>query len=96
MSDVVQWMRFREEIEKLIEKNAQRGGAATIHRREVEGIGASLNMTHDEACREFLGLYGNLWALRTGRMSAGMIRSHEDPKDPPRSWSMFNDVVLLF
>jgi hypothetical protein len=89
-------MRFREEIEKLIEKNARRGDAATIHRREVEGIGASLNMTHDEACREFLGLYSNLWALRTGGMSGGMIRSDEDPKVPPRNWSTFNDVVLVF
>jgi hypothetical protein len=46
MVDVPQRMRFQEELRKAIESNRRPwSGTATIERREVEEIGASLGMT---------------------------------------------------
>jgi hypothetical protein len=87
-------LRFREEIRKLIERKA-RQGTAEILRAQVEVIGASLGMTEEEACSEFLGLRGSLWDLRTGDLFASMIPPAED-KDPPRNWFAFTDVFLLW
>jgi hypothetical protein len=71
-------------------------GTATIERREVEEIGASLGMTPEEACVQFLALRGVLWDLRTGNIIESMIRSGDEPVDaPPRDWFAFSDVVLL-
>jgi hypothetical protein len=50
-----QRLRFREEIWKLIAKKTRRG-PAEILRAEVEVIGASLGLTEEDACLEFLGL----------------------------------------
>jgi hypothetical protein len=97
MSEVPQQMRLQEELRKAIERNRRPwSGTATIERREVEEIGASLGMTHKEACVQFLALRGVLWDLRTGNIIESMIRSGDEPvDDPPRKWFAFADVVLL-
>jgi len=88
-----QRVRFREEIWKFLQKKT-RGGSAEILRAEVEVIGASLGLTGDEACREFLGLRGSLWDARGGDLFASMIPSAKG-EDPPRNWFAFTNVYLL-
>jgi hypothetical protein len=97
MVDVPQRMRFQEELRKAIERNRRPwSGAATIERREVEEIGASLGMTPKEACVQFLALRGALWDLRTGNIIESMIRCGDEPVgDPPRNWFAFADVDLI-
>ena len=85
--------RFREEIWKFLGKKT-RQGSSEILRAEVEVIGASLGLTEDEACREFLGLRGTLWDLHGGDLFAGMIPSAKG-EDPPRNWFAFTNVYLL-
>jgi hypothetical protein len=86
-------VRFREEIWKLIEKKT-RQGPTEILRAEVEVIGASLGLTEEDACREFLGLRGLLWDVRGGNLFASTIPSAKG-EDPPRNWFAFTDAYLL-
>jgi VIT1/CCC1 family predicted Fe2+/Mn2+ transporter len=86
-------LRFREEIWKFLQKKT-RQGSAEILRAEVEVIGASLGLTGDEACREFLKLRGTLWDSRSGSLFSSMIPSAKG-EDPPRNWFAFIDVCLL-
>lgn len=88
-----QRMRFREKIWGLIQKKSRRG-PAEILRAEVEVIGASLGLTEDEACSEFLSLRGILWDLRSTDPLATMIPSAKG-EDPPRNWFAFTSVYLL-
>jgi len=88
-----QRLRFREEIWKFLQKKTRRG-PAEILRAEVEVIGASLGLTGEEACREFLRLRSSLWDLRSGDLFASMILSAKG-EDPPRNWFAFTDVYLL-
>ena len=77
MSDV-QRMRFQEELRKAIERNRRPwSGTATIERREVEEIGASLGMIHKEAYVQFL-------ALRERRFVGPAYRQHYREHDPLR------------
>ncbi len=49
--------QFREELRELIRTNTHPwSGTATVYRREVEEIGASLDLTKTEACSTFFGL----------------------------------------
>lgn len=86
-------LRFREEVWKLLRKKT-RHGPSEILRAEVEVIGASLGLTEEEACREFLGLRGILWDVRSGDLFASMIPSAKG-EDPPRNWFAFTDAYLL-
>lgn len=88
-----QRLRFREEIWKLIAKKT-RTGPAEILRAEVEVIGASLGLTEEEACHEFLGLRGILWDVRSDHLLTSTIPSAKG-EDPPRNWFAFTDVYLL-
>jgi hypothetical protein len=88
-----QRIRFREEIWKLMAKKT-RLGPAEILRAEVEMIGASLGLTEDEACHEFLGLRGILWDLRSGELFASTIVSAKG-EEAPRNWFAFTEVYLL-
>ncbi len=88
-----QRLRFREKIRRLMEKKTRRG-STEILRAEVEAIGASLGLTEEEACSEFLGLRGALWDLRSGDPFASMIPSAKG-EAPPRNWFAFTDVYLL-
>jgi hypothetical protein len=88
-----QRMRFREEIWKLLRKKT-RWGPSEILRAEVEVIGASLGLAEEEACREFLGLRGILWDVRSGDLFASMVVSTKGAA-PPRNWFAFVDVYLL-
>ncbi len=88
-----QRMRFREEIWKLLRKKTCRG-PSEILRAEVEVTGATLGLTEEEACREFLGLRGILWDVRSGDLFASMIASAKG-EAPPRNWFAFADVYLL-
>jgi hypothetical protein len=92
--DVPQRIRFREEIREAIEDNAAPGGLSQITRVQVEEIGASLGMTENVACREFLNLRGRLWDVSTGSLAFSTVRSDEDPVDPDRNWNGFTDVIL--
>ncbi len=88
-----QRLRFREEIWKFLQKKTRRG-PAEILRAEVEVIGASLGLSEEEACLEFLGLRGSLWDLRSGDLFASTIPSaRREP--PPRDWFALTDVYLL-
>ncbi len=94
VADVVERrMRFQEKMLKLIQKKTRRG-PAEILRAEVEAIGASLGLTEEEACREFLSLRGVLWDLRSGDLFASMIPSAKG-EDPPRNWFAFTGVYLI-
>ena len=89
---------FREELRELIQRNTHPwSGTATVHRREVEELGASLGLTKTEACSTFLSLRGSHWDLRTGSIVQSMISTSADlaEEEPPRRWSAFNDVFLL-
>jgi hypothetical protein len=89
---------FREELRELIQRSTHPwSGTATVYRREVEELGASLNLTKTEACSTFLGLRGSLWDLRTGSIVESMTSTSADlaEEEPPRRWSAFNDVFLL-
>src|SRR5215212_6106244 len=89
---------FREELRELIQRNTHPwSGTARVYRREVEEIGASLNLTKTEACSTFLGLRGSLWDLGTSSIVESMISTSADlaEEEPPRRWSAFNDVSLL-
>ena len=88
-----QRMRFREEVWKLLRKKT-RWGPSDILRAEVEVIGASLGLAEEEACREFLGLRGILWDVRSGDPLASMVASAKG-EAPPRNWFAFTDVYLL-
>ncbi len=88
-----QRMRFREEVWKLLRKKTRRG-PSEILRAEVEVIGASLGSAEEEACREFLGLQGVLWNVRSGDLFASMVASPKG-EHPPRHWFAFADVYLL-
>lgn len=88
-----QRLRLREEIWKLIAKKTRRG-PAEILRAEVEVIGASLGLTEEEASREFLGLRGILWDVRSDHLLTSTIPSAKG-EDPPRNWFAFTDVYLL-
>lgn len=92
-NDAEQWVRFREEIWKFLQKKT-RGGSGEILRIEVEVIGATLGLSGDEACREFLSLRGNLWDVRGGDLFASMIPSAKG-EDSPRNWFAFANVCLL-
>ena len=90
--------RFREELRELIRTNTHPwSGTAKVHRREVEELGASLNLTKTEACSTFFGLRGSLWDLGTGSIVQSMSSTSADlaEEEPPRRWSAFNDVFLL-
>jgi hypothetical protein len=92
------WALFREELRGLIRRNTYpSSGTATVYRREVEELGASLNLTKTEACSTFLSLRGSHWDLRTGSIVQSMISTSADlaEEEPPRRWSAFNDVFLL-
>jgi hypothetical protein len=83
---------FREELKGLIRRNTHPwSGTATVYRREVEEIGASLNLTKTEACSTFFGLRGSLWDLRTSSIVESMICTSAAlaEEDPPRRWSAF-------
>ncbi len=89
---------FREELRELIQRNTHPwSGTATVYRREVEELGASLNLTKTEACSIFLSLRGSHWDLRTSSIVESMISTSADlaEEDPPRRWSALNDVFLL-
>jgi hypothetical protein len=89
---------FREELRGLIRRNTHPwSGTATVYRREVEEIGASVDLTKTGACSTFFSLRGSLWDLRTGSIVQSMISTSADlaEEDPPRRWSAFNDVFLL-
>ena len=89
---------FREELRELIRRNTHPwSGTATVYRREVEEIGASLDLTKTEACSTFFSLRGSLWDLRTSSIVESMICTTRDlaEEEPPRRWSAFNDVFLL-
>ncbi len=88
-----QRMRFREEIWKLLKKKT-RWGPSEILRAEVEVIGASLGLTEEEACREFLRLRGILWNVRSDDLFASIIPSAKG-EAPPRNWFAFADVYIL-
>jgi hypothetical protein len=88
-----QRLRFREEIWKLLRKKT-RQGPAEILRAEVEVIGASLGLTEEEACHEFLALQGVLWDLRSGNLFVSMIPSAKG-EAPPRNWFALTDAYLL-
>ena len=88
-----QRMRFREEVWKLLRKKT-RLGPSEILRAEVEVIGASLGLAEEEACRQFLGLRGVLWDVRSDDLFASMIQSAKG-EAPPRNWFAFADVYLL-
>jgi hypothetical protein len=88
-----QRMRFREEIWKLLRKKTRRGPSDVL-RAEVEVIGASLGLEEEEACREFLGLRGVLWDVRSGDLFASMVPSAKGEASP-RNWFAFVDVYLL-
>jgi hypothetical protein len=85
--------RFREEIWKLLEKKTRRGPTGIL-RAEVEVIGASLGLTEEEACSEFLGLRGLLWDVHSDNLIASMIPSAK-VEDPPRNWFAFTNAYLL-
>ena len=88
-------LRFREKLRQLIERKIrQPQGTAEILRVEVEVLGASLGMSEDEACSEFLGLRGSLWDLRTGNVFDSMIPSARG-EAPPRNWFAFTDIYLI-
>jgi hypothetical protein len=89
----MQRMRFREEVWKLLRKKTRRG-PSEILRAEVEVIGASLGLAEEEACREFLGLRGVLWNVRSGDLFASMIASAKG-EAPPRDWFAFVNVYIL-
>ncbi len=89
---------FQAELRELIQRNTHPwSGTATVYRREVEELGASLNLTKTEACFTFFGLRGSLWDLRTGSIVESMISTSADlaEEEPPLRWSAFNDVFLL-
>ena len=88
-----QRMRFREEVWKLLRKKTRRG-QSEILRAEVEVIGASLGLAEEDACREFLGLRGVLWDVRSGDLLASMVASAKG-EAPPRNWFAFANVYLL-
>jgi hypothetical protein len=85
--------RFREEIWKLLAKKTRRG-PTEILRAEVEMIGASLGLTEEEACIEFLGLRGLLWDVRSDYLFSNTIPSAKG-EDPPRNWFAFTEAYLL-
>ena len=90
--------QFREELRELIKRNTHPwSGTATVYRREVEELGASLNLTKTEAYSTFFGLRGSLWDLGTGSIVESMSSTSEElaEEEPPRRWSAFNDVFLL-
>jgi hypothetical protein len=86
-------VRFQEEIWKLLAKK-MRQGPTEILRVEVEVIGASLGLTEEEACSEFLGLRGLLWDVRSAYLFASTIPPVKG-EDPPRNWFAFTDAYLL-
>jgi hypothetical protein len=86
-------VRFQEEIWKLLAKKT-RQGPTEILRVEVEVIGASLDLTEEEACIEFLGLRGLLWDVRSAYLFDSTIPSVKG-EDPPRNWFAFTDAYLL-
>ena len=87
--------RFQEKLRRLLERKTGRPqGTAEILRSEVEVIGASLGMSEDEACEEFLGLRGSLWNLRTNSVFDSMIPSAKGEASP-RNWFAFTDVHLI-
>jgi hypothetical protein len=86
-------LRFREEIWKLLAKKT-RQGPTEILRAEVEVIGASLGLTEEEACSEFLGLRGLLWDVHTDNLFASAIPSAKG-EAPPRNWFAITKVYLL-
>ena len=88
-----QRMRFRDEVWKLLRKKTRRGQSDSL-RADVEVIGASLGLAEEEACREFLGLRGVLWDVRSGDLLASMVASAKG-EAPPRNWFAFADVSLL-
>ncbi len=88
-----QRIRFREEVWKLLSKKTRRGPSDNL-RDEVEVIGAYLGLAEEEACREFLGLRGVLWDVRSGDPLASMVASAKG-EAPPRNWFAFTDVYLL-
>ena len=88
-----QRLRFREEIWRFMEKKTRLGPTDSL-RAEVEVIGASLGLTEEEACEEFLELQGVLWNIRSGDLFASMVPSAKG-EDPPRNWFAFTNVYLL-
>ena len=89
---------FREELREVIQRNTHPwSGTATVYRREVEELGASLDLTKTEACSTFFSLRGSLWDLGTGSIVESMISTSAAlaEEEPPRRWSAFNDVFLL-
>ena len=86
-------VRFEEEIWRLLAKKTSQG-PTEILRAEVEVIGASLGLTEEEACSEFLGLRGLLWDVRSAYLFASMIPSTKG-EDPPRNWFAFTEAYLL-
>jgi hypothetical protein len=95
MHDPPQRQQFRERIRDLIARKSARGAEVSVSRQDVEDIGASLGMKSDEACQEFLALYGTLWTTRTGTIAASRVETDESRAyPPPRNWSTFEEVVL--
>lgn len=95
MHDPPQRQRFREELRDLIAKKSAGEASASVSREEVEDVGASLGMKSDEACQEFLAVYGELWMSRAGSLAASRVETEESSTyPPPRNWSSFDDVVL--
>jgi hypothetical protein len=86
-------VRFEEEIWRLLAKKTSQG-PTEILRAEVEVIGASLGLTEEEACSEFLGLRGLLWDVRSAYLFASTIPSAKG-EDPPRNWFAFTEAYLL-
>ncbi len=96
MHDPPQRQRFREQVRYLIARKSAEDVSASVGRQEIEDIGASLGMKSDEACQEFLALYGTLWTTRAGSMEAGRVETDESRAyPPPRNWSAFDGVALL-
>jgi hypothetical protein len=87
-------MRFSEELRKLIKRNT-REQPYVVHRREVEGIGRSLDMLEAEACSAFFGLRGVLWDVRTGNLARSLRKATTEAPELSRQWTAVNDIVLL-
>ena len=87
---------FGDRIRSLIAGGPGGGRAGTeVHRGDVEEIGASLGMSPDEACSEFLALKGDLWEFGPGgSFTTHTVHSAEEGPYP-RNWSALKNVVVL-
>ncbi len=88
--------QFRERVRSLIAGAPQGQGAGTeVHRADVEEIGSSLGMRPEQACREFLGMKGNVWKFaHGGSFTTHTVHSAEDERHP-RNWTALTNIVLV-